>query len=131
MSDARLDGDSPEPLVARAGGSVLVRGPEGPRSKSRLTGLYLFLGILLAVCVALAIRGRISSTSAPSLGPGIRVVSIGGVDVKSTDLAATRANPGQPQLSSPFRFSEVAREAGIDFVHVSGMTEEKYSPTAN
>jgi hypothetical protein len=32
---------------------------------------------------------------------------------------------------SPFRFSEIAREAGIDFVHVSGMTEAKHFPTAN
>jgi enediyne biosynthesis protein E4 len=33
--------------------------------------------------------------------------------------------------SSPFRFAEIAAEAGIDFVHFSGMTEEKHFPTAN
>ncbi len=33
--------------------------------------------------------------------------------------------------SSPFRFAEIAREAGIDFVHFSGMNEEKHFPTAN
>ncbi len=33
--------------------------------------------------------------------------------------------------SSPFRFAEIAREAGIDFVHFSGMTDEKHFPTAN
>ena len=33
--------------------------------------------------------------------------------------------------SSPFRFTEIAREAGIDFVHFSGMTDEKHFPTAN
>jgi hypothetical protein len=32
---------------------------------------------------------------------------------------------------SPFRFSEIARAAGIDFVHFSGTTEAKYFPTAN
>jgi hypothetical protein len=32
---------------------------------------------------------------------------------------------------SPFRFTEIAQEAGIDFVHFSGMTEEKHFPTAN
>jgi hypothetical protein len=32
--------------------------------------------------------------------------------------------------SSPFRFAEVSRESGIDFVHFSGMTEDKYFPTA-
>jgi hypothetical protein len=33
--------------------------------------------------------------------------------------------------SSPFRFEEIASMAGIDFVHVSGMTEAKHFPTAN
>jgi hypothetical protein len=33
--------------------------------------------------------------------------------------------------SSPFRFTEISREVGIDFVHFSGMIEEKYFPTAN
>jgi hypothetical protein len=32
---------------------------------------------------------------------------------------------------SPFRFAEVSREWGIDFVHFSGMTADKYFPTAN
>ena len=33
--------------------------------------------------------------------------------------------------SSPFRFAEIAKEAGIDFVHFSGMTDDKHFPTAN
>jgi hypothetical protein len=33
--------------------------------------------------------------------------------------------------SSPFRFGEIAKEAGIDFVHFSGMTDDKHFPTAN
>ena len=33
--------------------------------------------------------------------------------------------------SSPFRFTEISKEAGIDFVHFSGMTHEKQFPTAN
>jgi enediyne biosynthesis protein E4 len=33
--------------------------------------------------------------------------------------------------SSPFRFAEIAKDAGIDFVHFSGMNEEKHFPTAN
>lgn len=36
----------------------------------------------------------------------------------------------QPE-TSPFRFAEIAKEAGIDFVHFSGMTEAKHFPTAN
>ena len=30
--------------------------------------------------------------------------------------------------TSPFRFAEIAAEAGIDFVHFSGMTEDKHFP---
>jgi enediyne biosynthesis protein E4 len=37
----------------------------------------------------------------------------------------------QQTESSPFRFAEIARDAGIDFVHFSGMTAEKHFPTAN
>jgi hypothetical protein len=33
--------------------------------------------------------------------------------------------------SSPFRFAEIAKESGIDFVHFSGMNDEKHFPTAN
>ena len=33
--------------------------------------------------------------------------------------------------SSPFRFAEIAKEAGVDFVHFSGMTKAKHFPTAN
>ena len=33
--------------------------------------------------------------------------------------------------TSPFRFAEIAAVAGVDFVHVSGMTEDKHFPTAN
>jgi enediyne biosynthesis protein E4 len=33
--------------------------------------------------------------------------------------------------SSPFRFTDIASESGIYFVHVSGMTEQKHFPTAN
>ncbi len=33
--------------------------------------------------------------------------------------------------TSPFRFTEIAKQAGIDFVHFSGMTVEKHFPTAN
>ena len=33
--------------------------------------------------------------------------------------------------TSPFRFEGITTEAGVDFVHVSGMTEEKHFPAAN
>jgi len=47
------------------------------------------------------------------------------------NLTRERANPGVLQASSPFRFTEIAREAGVDFVHLSGMTEARHYPTAN
>jgi hypothetical protein len=33
--------------------------------------------------------------------------------------------------SSPFRFTEIAQQAGINFIHFSGMTRDKHFPTAN
>ncbi|MDX2036618.1 MAG: CRTAC1 family protein [Isosphaeraceae bacterium] len=33
--------------------------------------------------------------------------------------------------AGPFRFTDVTAASGVDFVHVSGMTEEKLFPTAN
>jgi hypothetical protein len=41
------------------------------------------------------------------------------------DATAGNDQPG------PLRFTEAAAESGIDFVHTSGMTSRKYSPTAN
>jgi hypothetical protein len=46
------------------------------------------------------------------------------------DLKAARANPTVGLAPSPFRFTDVAEEAGIDFVHVSGMTDARHFPTA-
>ena len=46
-------------------------------------------------------------------------------DVDGPDVLSTQTEP------SPFRFAEIARDAGIDFVHFSGMTAEKHFPTAN
>jgi hypothetical protein len=39
--------------------------------------------------------------------------------------------PKTAQEPSPFRFTEITKESGIDFVHVSGMDEKRYFPTAN
>jgi hypothetical protein len=46
-------------------------------------------------------------------------------DVDGPDVLSTQTE------TSPFRFAEIARDAGIDFVHFSGMTAERYSPTAH
>jgi enediyne biosynthesis protein E4 len=54
------------------------------------------------------------------------------------DVGDIRVNhaPVQIQMTkqtdpSPFRFAEIAEQAGIDFVHTSGMTEAKHYPTTN
>ena len=39
--------------------------------------------------------------------------------------------PKTAQEPSPFRFTEITKDSGIDFVHVSGMDEKRYFPTAN
>lgn len=38
---------------------------------------------------------------------------------------------GSTAGTSPFRFTEIAQRAGIDFVHFSGMTKDRHFPTAN
>ena len=43
--------------------------------------------------------------------------------------AATKPDEAAPP--SPLKFEEVARAAGIDFEHTSGMTPDRYFPTAN
>ncbi len=51
--------------------------------------------------------------------------------IAGTELVSTRLNVSRPQEPSPFRFVEISHQAGIDFVHFSGMTAERYAPTAN
>ena len=88
------------------------------------------LGLALGCYAAISVyQGFLASTIQPLGGEKVAVVSIGGVS--GTDIVSTRANPAQPQSPSPFRFAEIARQAGIDFVHFSGMTAAKHFPTAN
>jgi hypothetical protein len=105
--------------------------PKSPRrfSYSMTVRSLTVLGLLLVFSAVLTIRRSFDSTPAGSLGAELRAVSI--EEVSGTDLLSARVKPAQPQTPSPFRFAEIAREAGIDFVHYSGMTEERYSPTAN
>ncbi len=52
-------------------------------------------------------------------------------DGQTGDLAGHKANPLVPQRPSPFRFVDMIDRSDIGFIHVSGMTPEKYFPTAN
>jgi hypothetical protein len=91
--------------------------------------LLALLGVVLGGCVIFSVYERFLASQFAPAGDNLVVVSIGGVT--GPDVVATPANPAQPQAPSPFRFTEIAHQAGIDFVHFSGMTEERYAPTAN
>ncbi len=102
------------------------RPPDPPRLPLRhLAVLAVCLGALV---ISSVYRSSRVSSAAP---PPLRQVDLVINGVTGDDLDSGRANPSQPQAPSPFRFAEIAREAGIDFVHFSGMTDERHYPTAN
>src|SRR5271166_1576497 len=88
-----------------------------------------FLGILFVVyLISSGLRtNRASPAGIPSREPAAN--SIAGI--AGTELVSTRLNTSRPQEPSPFRFAEISHQAGIDFVHFSGMTAGRYAPTAN
>src|ERR1700722_19107167 len=103
------------------------------------------IGVVLAIsgCDSAEIDRAVNSTaSAPTASSPAMVSGLGPdaartatkprivgnrqvVDVDEPDVLSQQTEP------SPFRFAEIARDAGIDFIHFSGMTAEKYFPTAN
>ncbi len=88
-----------------------------------LPGLILGLLILLSGCESRSAGTSTSRESGREQAPAKEVPVL----PKATGFA----DPTIPQEPSPFRFAEIAKDAGIDFVHVSGMTEERHFPTAN
>jgi hypothetical protein len=109
------------------------RGPTSGSSSRASAGirvrLLVVLGLVLGAYGGIASYQRLLTAEFSDIGENHVVVSVGGVS--GPDVVATRANPGQPQVPSPFRFTEIAQQAGIDFVHFSGMTGAKHFPTAN
>jgi hypothetical protein len=110
-------------------------------------GWAVGLGILGASAAAAGCGSPLSSSTggngpSPSASPAV-VVGDGGQTGKQAQEKAGSGIEGDRMTkfapvvmskqteSSPFRFAEIAKEAGIDFVHFSGMTEEKYFPSAN
>jgi enediyne biosynthesis protein E4 len=71
-------------------------------------------------------RPRSHIVAQPS-GTGLDRAS--GSDVVPVQFLSTRALRGGVNTPSPFRFTEVARQAGIGFEHFSGKTDTKYMPT--
>jgi hypothetical protein len=62
-------------------------------------------------------KADIPGTSSKALG--------GGSGVRPKPVVQPVGDPG------PFRFTDIAPDSGIDFVHVSGMTPERHFPSAN
>ncbi len=87
------------------------------------------LAVLLAAYAA-SYCIRVLSEPAPSHAVDAAVSAVPDF-AGSPDIMPGRANPTVRQPPSPFQFTEIARSAGIDFVHFSGMTEAKHFPTAN
>jgi hypothetical protein len=82
----------------------------------------------LAPSVSAAAKKTLSPSGTQAADKGKMVSNIAGD--RLTIIPSTVVLTKQTE-SSPFRFAEIAREAGIDFVHFSGMTDEKHFPTAN
>jgi enediyne biosynthesis protein E4 len=127
MMGGRSVGELGEHLLPRSRGSSASLWT-GALSRVPVRLLALF-GLILGGCGMISLYERFLSTQFAPASDNLVIVSIGGVT--GTDLVATRANPAQPQTPSPFRFTEIAQQAGIDFVHFSGMTNDRHFPTAN
>jgi hypothetical protein len=100
------------------------------RSDGR-TRLSLGIGLLMflfVVWLTTTVLRNLPRQEPAAIAPTEATTNLTGA---SGDLKPSIANPTVPQAPSPFRFSEIAAEAGIDFVHFSGMTAEKHFPTAN
>ncbi|OJW20854.1 MAG: RNA-binding protein [Planctomycetales bacterium 71-10] len=57
--------------------------------------------------------------------------AVSGIEGDRVTLMSETVTLSKQAEPSPFRFAEVAKESGVDFVHFSGMVEEKHYPTAN
>jgi hypothetical protein len=73
-------------------------------------------------------RAGAGAAAEPKKKPAQAVSGIEGDRVTLLSDSPTLSKQTEP---SPFRFAEVARESGVDFVHFSGMVDEKHYPTAN
>jgi hypothetical protein len=86
--------------------------------------------------------GQRSNVGAGSLTGSSKGGLSGGRDTDKSKIVSTIAGDrlsvipttvvlSKQTTTSPFRFAEIAKDAGIDFVHFSGMNDDKHFPTAN
>ncbi len=77
-----------------------------------------------------SISAKVPTPAKPGTSPPKSTSKIEGD--RLADLAPVVPNQNIPQDPSPFRFTDITKEAGIDFVEVSGMeSATKHFPTAN
>jgi hypothetical protein len=70
--------------------------------------------------------------AAPPIAPSSTSKLAGGGDDRLAGVRiAHPSNLSIPQAPSPFRFEDIAKTSGVDFVHMSGLNAEKYFPSAN
>jgi enediyne biosynthesis protein E4 len=131
---------------------------ECPTRRGAPIGGAIGLGLLVALAACAGCDSGLSPTTggnSPSAGntassgrtggslPGSSKAGDGGqagkhpLEQKGSQIEGDRMQSFAPVVmskqtqSSPFRFTEIAKEAGIDFVHFSGMNDDKHFPTAN
>ena len=108
-------------------------------SSKVLQCLLIGLSVGLAGCVKTssptAGGGMAPSPTPPpgavATGKAIVTPRRGPADDRQAGFSKDKATLTKQSQSSPFRFTEMAKTAGIDFVHFSGMTEARHFPTAN
>src|SRR5262245_3972882 len=115
--------DTPIPPPDQSGSDPSALGSRPPPRRA-----LAILGVLVAVYATV-----LGYRSLPGPAPVTAALPASGISLPGPapqDLGWVRANPTAPVVVSPFRFTEITRLAGIDFVHESGMTAEKHFPTA-
>ncbi len=119
-----------------------------PTDCRRSSASAFFVIVILAATLASGCRDQSAVSGAPGGKNGSADQGAArkdpGAAAKSSDGSASvshiegdrmqsipKAVMSKQTETSPFRFAEIAKEAGIDFIHFSGMTDDKHFPTAN
>lgn len=103
----------------------MMRPSRRPQAQAAGRAVAWSVLLVLAGCE----RNSGTSTVQPPPNPGVPALAT--APAPRPDRNPRTANPTTTQETSPFRFTDILPESGIDFVHVSGMTEAKHYPTAN
>jgi hypothetical protein len=115
-------------ILVFVGSSVGLSGCSGSSAVSPTPGLAPSIPSLDSRGTPATAKGAGIRSGAQAADKGKMVSNIAGD--RLTVIPSTVVLTKQTE-SSPFRFAEIAGEAGIDFVHFSGMNDEKHFPTAN